>query len=68
MVLDDGKLAGIGKHDELLKENEVYQEIYYSQFPEEKPKDLSLKQPGSSVQSNDAMSSSNINLAGGDAV
>lgn len=68
LVLDDGKLAGIGKHDELLKENEVYQEIYYSQFPEEKPKDLSLKQPGSSVQSNDAMSSSNINLAGGDAV
>ena len=37
LTLDDGKLAGIGTHDELMKSCEVYQEIYYSQFPEERP-------------------------------
>jgi ABC-type multidrug transport system fused ATPase/permease subunit len=31
-VLDDGKMAGIGTHEELLENNEIYQEIYYSQF------------------------------------
>lgn len=35
IVLEDGNLAGIGTHDTLLAENEVYQEIYYSQFPRE---------------------------------
>lgn len=35
LVLDEGKIAGMGTHDELLEENEVYQEIYYSQFPKE---------------------------------
>ena len=35
IVLDDGKVAGIGTHDELLAGCEVYQEIYYSQFPKE---------------------------------
>ena len=35
LVLDDGKLVGKGKHDELLKSCEVYQEIYYSQFKKE---------------------------------
>ncbi len=33
IVMDDGKMAGIGTHDQLLAENEIYQEIYYSQFP-----------------------------------
>ena len=35
LVMDDGKLVGIGTHEELLAENSVYQEIYYSQFPKE---------------------------------
>lgn len=35
LVLDDGKLVGKGSHEELLRSNEVYQEIYYSQFPKE---------------------------------
>ena len=35
LVLDDGCLVGKGTHDELLKSCEVYQEIYYSQFPKE---------------------------------
>ncbi len=32
IVLDDGKAVGIGTHEELLKNCEVYEEIYYSQF------------------------------------
>lgn len=37
LLLDDGKLVGSGNHEELLAKNQIYQEIYYSQFPEEKP-------------------------------
>lgn len=33
IVLDDGGMADIGTHEELLGRCEVYQEIYYSQFP-----------------------------------
>lgn len=36
IVLDDGKIVGMGKHDELLDSCLVYQEIYASQFKEEK--------------------------------
>lgn len=36
IVLDDGCMVGIGTHEELLQSCEVYQEIYYSQFPKEK--------------------------------
>ena len=32
IVLEDGEMAGIGTHEELLAGCEVYQEIYYSQF------------------------------------
>lgn len=35
IVLEDGKMAGIGKHDELLKNNKVYREIYDSQTKKE---------------------------------
>ena len=38
IVLDDGEMAGIGTHDELMKNCEVYKEIYYSQYPEERLK------------------------------
>ena len=31
IVLDNGKIDGIGTHDELLKNNEIYKEVYYSQ-------------------------------------
>ena len=34
-MLDDGRLAGIGTHQELLRTCAVYQEIYASQFPKE---------------------------------
>lgn len=35
VVLDDGKVAGVGTHDELLADCEVYREIYSSQNREE---------------------------------
>ena len=35
LVLDDGKLVGKGRHEELLEECEVYREIYESQFRKE---------------------------------
>lgn len=31
LILDDGKVSDIGTHEELLKRNEIYQEIYESQ-------------------------------------
>ncbi len=34
LVLDEGELAGCGRHEELIKSCEVYREIYKSQFPE----------------------------------
>lgn len=36
IVLDDGEMAGVGTHEELLKNCTVYQEIYYSQYPEQR--------------------------------
>lgn len=35
VVLDEGKIVGIGKHNELLKTCEVYKEIAYSQLSKE---------------------------------
>lgn len=35
IVMEDGKIAGIGKHEELLASCEVYKEIYESQFSKE---------------------------------
>lgn len=32
LVLDDGKVVGMGTHQQLLESCEVYEEIYYSQF------------------------------------
>ncbi|MCI7523485.1 ABC transporter ATP-binding protein [Roseburia hominis] len=32
VVLDDGEIVGLGTHEDLLKECEVYREIYESQF------------------------------------
>ncbi|MGN0114719.1 MAG: ATP-binding cassette domain-containing protein, partial [Acutalibacteraceae bacterium] len=31
IVLDDGKINGIGTHEELLENNEIYREVYTSQ-------------------------------------
>ena len=36
LVIDDGKIEGIGTHEELLKTSKVYQDTYYSQVKEGK--------------------------------
>lgn len=36
LVLDDGKIIGMGSHEQLLKDCQAYQEIYYSQRDREK--------------------------------
>lgn len=35
VLLDEGKVAGIGTHKELLASNKIYQEIALSQLSEE---------------------------------
>jgi len=35
LVMDRGKIVGQGRHDELMKESEVYKDIYYSQLGKE---------------------------------
>ena len=35
LVLDEGEIVGMGTHEELLKNCEAYQEIYYSQMDKE---------------------------------
>ena len=35
IVLDNGRVVGIGTHEELLKDNAIYKEIAYSQFKKE---------------------------------
>ncbi|MBQ8503158.1 MAG: ABC transporter ATP-binding protein [Clostridia bacterium] len=32
IVLDDGNVAGFGTHDELLRTNEIYRDVYFSQM------------------------------------
>lgn len=36
IVLDDGEVAGMGTHEELLASCGIYQEIYYSQYPDKR--------------------------------
>lgn len=38
-VLDEGKMVGLGTHDELMQTCPVYREIYYSQYEQEVERD-----------------------------
>ena len=31
LVLDDGKISGIGTHEQLMASNQIYREVYQSQ-------------------------------------
>ena len=46
IVLDDGEMAGIGTHDQLLDNCDVYREIYFSQYPEERLKAAKTEKGG----------------------
>ena len=35
IVMDEGKITGVGTHDELMRDNAEYGEIYYSQMEKE---------------------------------
>ena len=37
VVMDEGRVVGIGTHRELLETNETYREIVYSQLSERRP-------------------------------
>jgi len=39
IVMDDGKIAAVGNHEELLSSNEIYREVYYSQNTQNKEGD-----------------------------
>ena len=39
IVLDNGEISGIGTHNELLKTNEIYKDVYYSQVKGEEDGD-----------------------------
>jgi ATP-binding cassette subfamily B protein len=43
VVLDKGKIVGIGSHSELMKSCKVYKEIAYSQLSEDELKDYDIK-------------------------
>ncbi len=36
VIMENGKISAVGTHETLLKDNEIYQELYYSQNKEEK--------------------------------
>jgi len=36
--LDDGKIVGVGNHEQLLKDCDIYREIAYSQLSEDELK------------------------------
>ena len=56
LVMEDGELAGQGTHEELMETCETYQEIYYSQFPEESPAAVkSSKETGKDLDKADKM-------------
>ena len=38
VVLDEGKAVGMGTHEELMRDSEVYREIYFSQYEAEEVK------------------------------
>jgi len=43
VVMDNGQIVGIGKHDELLRNCEVYREIFQSQIGKEMQKDVAAR-------------------------
>ena len=56
LVMKDRKIIEQGTHEELMETCETYQEIYYSQFPEERPAAVkSSKETGKDLDKADKM-------------
>ena len=56
LCLKDGDIVEQGTHEELMETCETYQEIYYSQFPEERPAAVkSSKETGKDLDKADKM-------------
>lgn len=51
LVLDDGRMAGFGTHDELMAQCEVYREIYRSQVSADSPRETKEQASGTEVLS-----------------
>lgn len=70
IVLDDGEIAGIGSHEQLLEECGVYREIYYSQYPKERKGTAGMDRDGTPAASNsvgragEPAASNGVGLAG----
>jgi ABC-type multidrug transport system fused ATPase/permease subunit len=43
VVLDDGKIIGVGTHHELVRNNPVYQKLYNLQFKDDDKEDSKAK-------------------------
>jgi ABC-type multidrug transport system fused ATPase/permease subunit len=50
LVMEDGQLAGQGTHEELMRSCRTYQEIYYSQYPDERPPETDRPEEGKARQ------------------
>lgn len=51
VVLEDGKIVGIGKHEELIKNNETYKQIALSQLSEEELNSVSKNKEEQNITS-----------------
>lgn len=61
VVLDDGDMAAVGTHEELLKSCTVYQEIYYSQYPQERPGHSHNREIGAAYEKSSLVSNKDNN-------
>jgi hypothetical protein len=59
LVLDDGCIVGSGTHEKLMEICDVYQEIYYSQFPDEKK---SVKDVATNIKDNRQLTAKEVTV------
>ena len=66
IVLDGGKINGIGTHEELLKSNAIYSEVYYSQIKGSDDKEADAANAAAFKESLAATLAANEEAKGGD--
>lgn len=65
IVLDDGEMAGVGTHEELLKTCTVYREIYYSQYPKDTVYPEDNQSPAGNEKKADSSMTQKVSMEGG---